>query len=387
MLDNLIVNPNSEFFVSIVKNGIHSSLILGVMVDNQAITLAKVGKSNLIDQGFDTSCAGQFSLFKKELVTHTEAALMDEGVNSNLGMNYQAFSITYQQYLDFLEMFKTIHLEQLNHYQKRSFDVNKDYGDLSFPEKGVYKLRKGIKCFIPMLQESGQITFQYQDIKTFNGTAQNKQKPQEMINGAKQLSASNTCRTTARSILNYVLGYCSNISEHFLINLDYHMKKEGDFFYILPPPPNFYQVDTTRKQILQELYAKLEELPKKYAQLELTREKFNKLKQLYCDISARPEISFVELLTKIEAHKSQHQNLFSQHRGQSIISLIAQKLGIKTATEESYEAMVKTVVKELDRLDKAKTQKPQGIKMADSIRPLDSEEVFIRSLQRINRAF
>lgn len=388
MSKTLTVNQKSEFFVSIAKQGIHTYLMLGVIDNHKPITLAKIGKSNLIDQDFDISCTSQFGLFKKELVTHTDAAIVDERLNENQNVNYQAYSITYQQYLDFLHMLKMIHLDQLSHYQPRILDEEKAFAELTYPEKGVYKLRQGIQCFIPTQVISEQIQFQYQDIKSFNESLNLDKKPQEIISGAKQLSATNTCRTTARSILNYVLGYSPKVPELFLMNLDYHMKKEGDeSFYVLPAPPNCFKVDTTRMQVLQELYAKLEDLPKNQPQSKLTRDKFDILKQLYRDITSSPDISFDELLCKITEHKTTHRQLLDAHRGQSIISLIAQKLGLKTSTQASYDRMVKAVMQELDKRDKEKTKLPQGLQRSDSVRPPDAEEIFKRSLQRFNRAF
>jgi hypothetical protein len=229
MANPMTIEKDSEFFISIAKSGVHSFLMLGVMKNGNPELLAKVGKSNLIDKDFGTSCAQQFTMFGKAVGTRTEALLVDEGLgdDQDLTISYQAYSINYKQYLECLAMIRDIQKDQLEHYKGRAQPVG-EYRKLSYPEKGVRKLRAGIWCYVPKSEDipSGKITLDLDTVDTFSPESTNKdeQSRQSIIQGAKEIKALNTCRTTARSILNYILGYSPNIPALFAIGLSYKTK-------------------------------------------------------------------------------------------------------------------------------------------------------------------
>ncbi|KTC85295.1 hypothetical protein [Legionella cincinnatiensis] len=366
----ITVDKDSEFFITIAKEGIHSFIMLGVMVDDKPQLLARVGKGNLIDPSFGTSCGKQFTMFGKAVGTHTEASLMDEGLSDNENVtsdiSYQSYSITYEQYLEFLALTKEIHNEQLEHYKNRELP-NVKYRELTYPQKGVHKLRSGINCYLPTQEESGKITFEYKSINTFQPQHVNDNQPlhQEIISGAKEIKASNTCRTTARALLNYTLHYPPDVPALFAIGLDYKTKLVGgkptaNTFYVLPQPPNCFEVNPTQMKVLQELYKKLENLPKNQPQADATRDKFKELKHLYQEIAGKPQLPLTLLLDKITVHRVAHNKLFDTRRSQSIISKFAELLGIKTGTQQAYDRMEKAVKQEIERVNKAETKKGKG---------------------------
>ncbi|WP_454781752.1 hypothetical protein [Legionella sp. WA2022007384] len=363
------VDTESEFFIAIAKHDVHSFIMLGVVVDGKPKLLAKVGKGNIIDKSFGTSCVQHCTLFGKMLGSHSDAVLLDEGLESTIyfsEISYQAYAISFNQYLEFLEITRDIHKEQLEFYKHRADPVG-DYKNLSFPERGVYKLRKGIHCYIPEEEKApGAITFNYQEIGTYKkeSTHDDKRVRQNIIDESKEIHSSNTCRTTARSLLNYTLHYPANVSRLFTIGLDYKTillngnTLSPNTFYILPKPPNCFQVNSTQTKVLDELYKKLEDLPKKEPESDVTRRKFKKLKKLYLEVSGGPELSLNQLLGKIMVHRAKNTKLFDTRRGQSMFSSLAEMLGFKfkTGTQQAYDRMEQTLNKEIERAKKIEAE-------------------------------
>lgn len=360
---NIVVTKKSEFFITIVKNGMHSMLMLGVMVNGKPKLLAKVGKGNVIDKDFEHS----LTLFGKILGSHSDASLMDEGHDTrDSDISYQAYSITYEHYLEFLAITRDIHQDQREFYKERKVR-NVPVKKLTYPERGVFNLREGIKCYIPAEESSGQITLKHQKVDTFAkaSTFNNEQIRQGIIDGAREISASNTCRTTARDILNYTLQYSPHVPALFAIGLDYKTKLvEGQLpqkgFYILPPPPNCFKVNPTQMEVLKELYKKLENLPKNQPNLDITEKKFNQLKYLYQEIAGESQLSLNQLLNKITTHRVDNDLLFNTRRSQSIFSSLGEALGFKTGTQQTYDRMINAVTDEIERKKKDETEIEEG---------------------------
>ncbi|MCE0722537.1 MULTISPECIES: hypothetical protein [Legionella] len=349
----IVATKKSEFFITIAKNGIHSFVMLGVMVDGKPELLAKVGKGNVIDEDFGISCT---HLYGKILGSHSDASLMDERRNRrDAAISYQAYSITYEHYLEFLAITRDIHQNQLEYYKERKVR-NVPLEQLTYPEKGVHYLRRGIKCYIPEEEPSGRITFRHQKVVTFGkaSTFSNAQIRQGIIEGAREINASNTCRTTACDILNYTLQYSPNVPSLFVFGFDYKINLVGgqlpqNGFYILPPPPNCFKVNPTQREVLNELYQKLLDLPTNHPNLGVTRQKFDKLKHLYQEIAGEPQLSLNELLTKITDHRTCNYSLFNVRRSRSIFSGLVEALGFKTGTQQAYDRMTKTVTEEIEK--------------------------------------
>lgn len=352
----IVATKKSEFFITIAKKGIHSFVMLGIWVDGKPEILAKVGKGNVIDKDFGTSCSNKFTLFGKIVGSHSDASLMDEGRDtSDSDISYQAYSITYEHYLEFLAITRDIHRDQLEYYKKRKVP-NVPVKKLTYPERGVFWLRQGIKCYIPEEEPSGQITLRYQKVDTFDkaSTFNNERTRQGIIDGAREINTSNTCRTTACDILNYTLQYSPNVPSLFVTGLDYKIKLiKGQLpqngFYILPPPPNCFKVNPTQMEVLNELYKKIEDLPKNHPNLDATRKKFNELKRLYQEIAGEPQLSLNQLLKKITDHRAANNSLFNVRRSQSIFSSLVEALGFKTGTQQAYDRMTNAVTEEIKK--------------------------------------
>ncbi|KTD44352.1 hypothetical protein Lpar_0438 [Legionella parisiensis] len=360
---DIVVTKKSEFFITIVKNGIHSLVMLGVMVDGKPELLAKVGKGNIIDKDFGSS----LTLFGKILGSHSDASLADESRDTrDSNISYQAYSITYKHYLEFLAITRDIHQDQREFYKKRKVP-NVPVKKLTFPERGVFNLREGIKCYIPVEKSSGQITLRHQKVDTFAKacTFNNEHIRQGIIDRSREISASNTCRTTAYDILNYTLQYPPRVPALFVMGLDYKTKLvKGQLpqkgFYILPPPPNCFKVNPTQMKVLNELHKKLEDLPKNHPNLKATRKKFTRLKHFYQEMAGESELSLEQLLNKITTHRIANDRLFNTRRGQSIFSSLIEALGFKTGTQQAYDRMAKAVTDEIEKAKKGERKIEEG---------------------------
>ena len=146
-------------------------------------------------------------------------------------------------------------------------------------------VQHGIKCNVPIKETDNDITFNMQrlnietdyqlltvdpDSNDFEVIPDAIVKLPTVAKNSYDVVITNTCRTTARDIINAIANVGNQIGSWFASNLDYSITINGnrDFpckaFYILPPPPasseNYDNKET--KQILNKLYEKLRQIPK-----------------------------------------------------------------------------------------------------------------------------
>lgn len=383
----ITVNKDSEFYIAIAKEGVHSFLMSGVMMDGKAIPLARVGKSNLIDPSFGTGFRDQLRMFGKVAGSHSQAMLMDEGIEEepdyNPNISYQAYSITYEQYLEFLRMIKEVHEQQLQYYKDRVLP-DKNYKELSFPEKGLYKLRSGLKCYIPEESSSGQVKLAYKAVQQYQPSELPDQEHvrQHIVSDASEIRIANTCRTTARSILDYVLGYSPDVPALFAIGLDYVTKLSAGkptthTFYVLPQPPKCFEAEPAKMSALKELYKKIENIPKIQPESDTTRKKFDELKHLYLELAGKPQLGLMEVLDIITVHRAANNELFDKHRGEGLVRSFAELLKLRTGTQAAYDRMEKAIKKEIERINPDSSIKSRKL-VSDDNRPPHATEVFSR---------
>lgn len=367
MPEPLTVHKDSEFFISIAKKGVHSFIMAGVIINGHPEILARVGKGNLIDKHFGVGCTNHFTIFGKNVFHRSDASLLDEfdfDKNRIIGLSYQSYSITLEQYKEFLAITRDIHHDQLAYYQDRNDPVGDDK-NLTYPELGVRKLRQGISCYIPEEEEGGRVSFTYKNINTFQkiSALKTEQERQQIIARSKEIKASNTCRTTAHDLLQYTLPYAPKIPSLYMMELEYKTtlsckKLNPSTFYILPPPPNCFQVNPTQMKVLEKLYKKLEDLPKKESGSDVTRKKFEALKQFYKELAGEPQLSLIDLLGKIALHRKSNNDLFHEKRAQCLFSKFVEAVGFKmnSGTQRTYDQMEQGIKEEIQHQTDARTR-------------------------------
>lgn len=337
MFENMELSKSDEYFISIAKQDIHSFIMLGVMVNGKPKLLARVGKTN----DLDPDVKAQATMIAKGLTTGTLARLADEGIYRREGhrvtISYQAYSINYQQLNDFLALLALMEKEQLKKEAIKSH-VGKE---------------KLIKCYAPVIdgRDKDKVIFEYTNLQDCNlTTTKSNEKTEKIIRKAQEIHIKNTCRTTAKKLIETILGFKTDISGHFLTELKYQTEllagqPEQNSFYIIPPPPDAYtsQITDTQHRILSKLYKRLEDLPKKAANSTETRAKFDALKGMYNGIAKQNKMSAGEFLRCITDYEKKHEEVLFSKRSPHFLS---KKLSFLTTTERTL-CDIKTELKAL----------------------------------------
>ncbi|WP_133127876.1 hypothetical protein [Legionella nagasakiensis] len=348
MPSDLSVRRDSEFFISIAKQGIHSFLMLGVVgEDGSPQLLARVGKTNDIDPDF----ASQVTMARKAIASQTMARLADEGIargkDHKADVNYKAYAINYEQFKQFLELIGDIEKRQL---------ANPAIRDAVERESN-----SRIECYVPKEGEadSDRITLIYRTLESAGYHRDPSAEPSATVTGAQSLHVSNTCRTTALNILESILGFKTNVSRYFFIEPDYKSKlragqPDKDSFYILPPPPNTCpDLSAQQQYVLEKLYARLEKIPKIKPEDPETRKKFDKLKDLYKSLVGENRLSASDLLVKINEHERINKEVLHKKRDPNFFSRL---FSTSTSTEKMYKEMRRHL--ELEREENKEEDRP-----------------------------
>ncbi|WP_131781021.1 hypothetical protein [Legionella gresilensis] len=347
----LLLNKDDEFFLSIVKQEHHSFLMLGVIQDNKPTLLARVGKTNDIDPDIKK----RFKPFYKNLTSGTLARLADEGITRKSSQKdaiaYQAYSITYEQMKEFLDLITYIEERQLANDEIKNA-LNKTY------KKKLYK--EAIQAYVPsqenvsnnLTTSPNQVVFEYKKLREYRAPEeiylQNLRSASQIVNKINRINVSNTCRHSALDILESILHYKIDASKQFFIPLSYHTKliagvPDKQSFYILPPPPSVYKPLTSYQlSTLNKLYGRLKKIPKLHGNDIKTRMKFDELKDLYNKIAGTSKLSAFDLLLEITEFENDKKDILFRRRSNHFISFFSSH----SATEKTLQEIKTNLEKE-----------------------------------------
>jgi hypothetical protein len=102
-------SKTDEYFISIAKQGRHSFIMLGVVVDGRAKLLGRFGKTRRNDPSCTEPCMYMFS----EINAHLRREQITQSDPSHTrDITYSAYAITYQQTLDLIAYLKKINKQQ-----------------------------------------------------------------------------------------------------------------------------------------------------------------------------------------------------------------------------------------------------------------------------------
>jgi hypothetical protein len=293
----------TDYFIAVAKGeNIHSFVMLGVIVDDKPVFLARVGKVGL---------------------PH-EAKLQRESIYPYGKLSYQAYAITYQHYLDFIRLMeKSNNAEALTCYYRD--DIN------HFECKTIYVYKKEDLSRPPLSDDE-----------------------QQVIDGTKKLTLFNTCRHTATDIVAHVVGDKSTtdrISRLYFINLPVTAHfvdgQTEDYFYVFPlPPSGFCEVDDNLKyKQLTVIYKRMEALITKEPQHQITKKKFDALKKLYIEQAGIPDTHLDVALQSILQWQEDNRTLVSYLRKPSFFSRC---FGLKSSTETMVTSLTQELEEELE---------------------------------------
>lgn len=284
-----INKKKAQFFISINKRGAHTFIMLGVY-DQHKVThvLGRVGKVAIPDGYHDSAFCDGLLFILQALFTNTKARLEDEGIERRSrrlsAINYQAYDITYRQYIEFIHVLEA----------------------LQTPENKFF-------CYIPDYECGDEVTLSYRNVD------ESLHQPQmdKIKKSAGGLNIGNTCRHTAIDIVEEVqrAPVSSSVSNIFFRNLPYETnleygKPSADIpFYVLPITPAAYpNLAESQKWVVEKLYRRMEQMLLLEPHAQQTQDKFAQLKALYKQIiGPQQQLSLRELLASIQQWKQDNQ--------------------------------------------------------------------------------
>jgi len=310
----LVVNKSDEFFIAIATKGVHSFVMLGNMHHGKPRILARVGK--VAAQSSDSGC----KIITKMVLLQTNAVLQEESIFPGGAISYAAYSINFQQYLQFTKAI------------------------------GVAMGEESISCYQPLSEEIDSLTLQYRQIARVEKATE---QDEHLIASTHGLSIANTCRHTAIDLIEYAQGnrLSANVSRVFFRNLPvkttFDYGEPQDYFYVFPLPPGAYKVDGQKTAVLIKIYQRMENLLQKDPYGENTIAKFEILKSLYISqagIAASGSLD--DALANIRQWKDENQDVISQLRQQSFFGKIF-------TTQSGTQAMATEIEHDLLRMGAA----------------------------------
>jgi hypothetical protein len=314
---DLELSINDQYFLAIGKQKEHSFMMLGVMHHGEPTLLARVGKQRVGGASpQENSETTRIKILPRYIGQITSEGLKRKS-DTRTQIHYQAYDVSYQQVTEFLKLIATIEKNQFADAHIRNAIINevrsqvinsnkaklKNYQNqlLIARRTGIYKQDKlkeieeqinyhqreidaandidaskniileneSISCYFPESSSSSeQITFKYGKLYQAISSESSKLLVEKLSKQAQELHINNTCRTTALNIVEKILGFKTNISPNFFIAPNYKTtliegQPDKESFYILPPPPEAYNInETDKKAWLRILYDRLNETPK-----------------------------------------------------------------------------------------------------------------------------
>ncbi|MDR3501446.1 MAG: hypothetical protein P4L79_02585 [Legionella sp.] len=291
-----INKKTDRFFIAIAKTQVHSFIFFGVYnqfkVDNLLSRVGKVCYSNKKD----VSCSEVGMRLLQVWFSGAYARLIDEGIfrrnRAQETINYQAYDIRYEQYLEYLTILSNLSTE-----------------DIFF------------RCYQPHAESDEQITLKFGIVPPSTSSDLNADK---IKNSVANLSTRNTCRHSAIDLVEAVQKepVSASVSKYFFYGLPYKTEflygqpNSAVPFYVLPVPPSAYVgLGAQKERILKKLYERMERLPLIEPNAQETMDKFSRLKELYNDIAGpQKDLSLDRLLTNIQSWKSKNLGVLDSLR-------------------------------------------------------------------------
>ena len=347
-------SKQSEFFISIAKQGIHSFLMLGVVKNESPKLIARLGKTNDIDPDHSSTIKAA----KKIVGDGSLARLADEDIlrqkHDKAQISYQAYTINYEQLKEFLRLVAEIERKQLEN------DAIRDGIIRVYTHEGIEN--KAIRCYVPVHEEteSDEVTFEYKKLSEYHIAELHSKQAFKLAKEAQQIQLNNTCRDTSINLVEAILGFATNVSRHFFVSPDYKTTLKGgqpdrNTFYVLPPPPTVFKEHLTEKQsiILSKLYERMKEIPKSHLDDPKTRVKFEALKTAYKEITGENKLSVRELLNKISDYEEKNKSALFDKRSPNFLSRF---FALPSTTETMFKEMKKELQQEINAEQTVGTQ-------------------------------
>ncbi|MDP1604041.1 MAG: hypothetical protein Q8M03_12340 [Legionella sp.] len=238
-------------------------------------------------------------------------------------MTYKAYTITYAQYLKFMDYLR---------------NISKNQDSKTYPR---------LEAYYPSIYRGNQVTLEWMLL-----SAQGEIPDKNSIDHEhERISKSNNCRHSAIKMTKRATGLNDlgrGISSLFTRDAPLKAKSVGgkmgagdSYIYILPLPPNCYQhISQKKRDIITKLYNRLDGLIVKKQESKVTIAKFKEIKNLYNSITANEEASLEDIFAEINEWVTNNKELIRTHRESHWISF-------QTATEKMFNQLLKSQPKEI----------------------------------------
>lgn len=315
MYPPITLNKNSKFFVAMCKDvdSVHSFISLGVEIDNKQVLLGSFGK--VIARNHSTCCFLFGETSGKIINERIFFTKKNEKIRSN--MTYKAYSLSLQQYMEFLAYMREISMSQ--------------------------KTLSSLDAYCPVSETDSEITLKWQSVEADNLITYSSDNPED-LDGYKHIGLINTCRHSAIKLTqkaSQLSDLGRGVSSLFTISAPLTtqvtggvMGTKGEHIYILPlPPRSFPELSDKKMAIIKKLYERLDTILLLEQNKESTIEKFEKIKSLYESITSNEAASMSEVFNEISGWVDANKQLISTHRKSHWISF-------PTATEKMFEKLL-----------------------------------------------
>ena len=298
-MDNIIcVNKNSAvFYMAVCMAPPHSFITLGFQTEDENIALVDIGKA------FPRKNRGKHSEFYNILMmlfSELDAMIDNENIflngredNVYRRLNYSAYEVSYNNYLEFLSLLKSIN--------------------------------PNIHAYIPYLEKKDNITFKYASLSDYTPVAIHAAPEVDHLKEKKdKLSYKNNCRHAALDMAHFNLPKNTDTSlslptfynKPFACNAIVYNAKFIQPLYILPAPPTaFPSLDKDKLIIMMMLYQRMEQIIRLDQDSIDTQQKFAGIRTLYTNETGTISRPLNQLISAIMEWSSINQTLVDKHRG------------------------------------------------------------------------
>lgn len=288
------MTEDSEFFIALCTEKMHSYIVLGVKNGRKVEILTALGKS-LNENSSLFGCA----FWDTEAILQIEN-IMTKRNNRKADISYKAYSITYRNYMEFLNYLKILSIAQTK---------NKDVSP--------------IRAYCPD-RTTPDAPWTIQSVEQLPSSGE---PPNDPANESfRRLSGlSNNCRHSAirltkkaTSLQDLGQGISSLFFKNPPLKAVFSSGKLDEmtpYFYILPTPPKaFLPMEKNKFRVINALYKRLDALTLTQQENHLTNDKFQKLKALYNNLTRSHSASMLEILSSIVDFAKENKRLVETHR-------------------------------------------------------------------------
>lgn len=302
MYPSITVTKNSKFFIAMCKdvNSVHSFISLGVEIDNKQVLLGSFGK---IIRNRGSSCRFLFAETEGR-ITNERIFFTKKNEKIRSEMTYKAYSLSWQQYMEFLAYMREISLLQ--------------------------NTLSPLEAYCPTEETDTQVILKWQSVEqpmVLDHAAENH----DHLDEYQRIGLSNTCRHAAINLTKqacHLPDLGQGVSSSFAAGLPLTTRvvggvlgQNGEHIYILPlPPRSFPDLCDRKRAIITKLYERMDEILLNEHNKKCTIEKFEKIKALYESITSHENASLSEIFYEISCWIEANKTLISTHRKSHWIS-------------------------------------------------------------------